>query len=178
MARIPYRSEGDTEIEELVAAIRSRRGGDILNLDRMLLHSPPYAKGWNWLLGAVRRDLDLGPGMRELVVCAIAKLTGAEYEWQQHAPLFLKAGGKQAQLDALGDVAAAAANANLFSEKERAALQITLESTRDIRVSDATFAQVRKHFPDRQVMELVGTIAAYNMVARFLIALGVDDKNQ
>jgi alkylhydroperoxidase family enzyme len=178
MARIPYRSEGDTEIEELVAAIRSRRGGDILNLDRMLLHSPPYAKGWNWLLGAVRRDLDLGPGMRELVVCAIAKLTGAEYEWRQHAPLFLKAGGKQAQLDALSDVPAAAANANLFSEKERAALQITVESTRDIRVADATFAQVRKHFPDRQVMELVGTIAAYNMVARFLVALGVDEKNE
>ena len=178
MAHIPYRSEGDTEIEELVAAIRSRRGGDILNLDRMLLHSPPFAKGWNWLLGAVRRDLDLSPVLRELVICAIARLTGAEYEWRQHAHLFLAAGGKQPQLDALGDVPAASGNAALFSEKERAALQITIESTRDVRVDPKTFAQVRKLFPDRQVMELVGTIAAYNMVARFLVALGVDEKGE
>ena len=178
MPHIPYRSEGDTEIEELVAAIRSRRGGGMLNLDRMLLHSPPYAKGWNSLLGAVRRDLELSPVVRELSICAIARLTDAPYEWYQHAPEFLAAGGKQAQLDALNDVPAAAANSSLFNEKERAALQLTIESTRAVRVDPKTFALVRGLFGDRQTVELVGTIAAYNMVARFLVALGVDEKGE
>lgn len=178
MPHIPYRSEGDTEIEELVAMIRKRRGGDMLNLDRMLLHSPPYAKGWNSLLGAVRQDLELSPRIRELSICAIARLTDAPYEWHQHAPVFLKAGGTQAQLDALGDVPAATRNATLFTEKERAALQMTIESTRDVRVDPKTFALVRGLFGDRQTVELVGTIAAYNMVARFLVALGVDEKGE
>ena len=33
--------------------------------------------------------------------------------------------------------------------------------------------QVRTHLDDRQVVELVGTIAAYNMVSRFLEALQI-----
>ena len=39
-------------------------------------------------------------------------------------------------------------------------------------------ALVRGLFGDRQTVELVGTIAAYNMVARFLVALGVDEKGE
>lgn len=178
MPHIPYRSEGDTEIEELVTMIRSRRGGGMLNLDRMLLHSPPFAKGWNSLLGAVRKDLELSPRVRELSICAIARLTDAPYEWHQHAPIFLSVGGSQAQLDALSDVPAEAANSSLFNEKERAALQMTIESTRAVRVDPKTFARVRGLFGDRQTVELVGTIAAYNMVARFLVALGVDEKGE
>ena len=39
---------------EVVENIRKRRGGTLLNLDRMLLNSPAYAVGWNTFLGAVR----------------------------------------------------------------------------------------------------------------------------
>ncbi len=49
--------------------------------------------GWNALLGAIRRDLELSPGLRELAMCVVAVLNGAEYEWSQHAPLFVQAGG-------------------------------------------------------------------------------------
>jgi alkylhydroperoxidase family enzyme len=33
-------------------------------------------------------------------------------------------------------------------------------------------------FGDRPLVELVGTIAAYNMVARFLEALGIDERGE
>jgi alkylhydroperoxidase family enzyme len=178
MPHIPYRSEGDIEVEELVAMIRSRRGGDILNLDRMLLHSPPFAKGWNSLLGTTRRELQLAAPIRELVVCAIARMTDTNYEWHQHAPLFLKGGGTQAQLDALSDAPAAIANTSLFNEKERAALQVAMESTRSVRVAPETIARAVKLFGERQTVELVATVAAYNMVARFLQGLGVDEKGE
>jgi len=46
--------------------------------------------------------------------------------------------------------------------------------TRDVQVSDSTFAAVKAALADaQQVVELVGVIAAYNMVSRFLVALGV-----
>lgn len=44
------------------AAVRARRGGGPLNLDRVLLHSPPLAAGWNAFMGTVRTGLSLAPG--------------------------------------------------------------------------------------------------------------------
>lgn len=178
MPRIPYRREDDPEIGELVASIKSRRKGRLINLDRMLLHSPPFAKGWNALLGAVRRDLEISPRVRELAICVVARINKADYEWYQHAPEFLAAGGPQAELDALDDVDAAAGNDKLFDAPSRAALALTLELTRDMAVQDATLSRARKLFGDRQLVELVGTIATYNMVSRFLVALGVDEKGE
>ena len=46
--------------------------------------------------------------------------------------------------------------------------------TRTVEVSDSTFAAVKASLPnDRQVFELIMTIAAYNMVSRILVATGV-----
>lgn len=178
MPRIPYRDEADPEIRELVGSIKARRNGRLLNLDRMLLHSPPYAQGWNALLGAVRRSLQLDAQVRELAICAVARLNDAPYELYQHAPEYLAAGGAQAKLDLLADVAAAARDAATFDERERAALALTLEMTRGVKVGDATLGQARRLFGDRGLVELVGTIAAYNMVSRFLEALGIDEKGE
>ena len=175
MARIPYQPHDLEEPAPLLAAIRQRRGGRLINLDRMLLHSPSYAAGWNGFMGAVRSDLELSPKLRELAMCGVAVLNGAEYEYRHHAPLFLEAGGTQVQLEALRDLEQAAEDTALFDPQERAAIRLTLEMTRNVRVSDATFVAVRTALPDdRQVVELVGVIAAYNMVSRFLVALEID----
>ena len=83
------------------------------------------------------------------------------------------AGGTAEQLTALADVSTARLNANLFDESERATLTLTYEMTRSVTVSKETLGRVRALMPDRQVVELVGTIASYNMVSRFLVALGI-----
>jgi alkylhydroperoxidase family enzyme len=59
-------------------------------------------------------------------------------------------------------------------ESERATLALTLEMTRSIKVSDATLKRVRGLLPLDQVVELIGTIAGYNMASRFLVATGVE----
>jgi alkylhydroperoxidase family enzyme len=177
MPRIPYAAEDDPRIAPLIASIRARRNGKLINLDRMLLHSPPYAEGWNTLLGAVRRKLELDPQLRELAICTVAKITGAKYEWHQHAPEYLAAGGPQATLDLLSDVDAAA-GARSLTERERAAIQLAIEMTRSVQVSDPSLATARSLFGERQLVELVGTIATYNMVARFLEALGIDERGE
>lgn len=174
MTRLPYLPADLSEPREIVDAIRKRRGGSLLNLDRQLLHSPPVAMGWNGLLGAVRTQMSLSPKLRELAMCAVAVLNGAEYEYVHHVPELIRAGGTRAQADALRDVARAALDAALFDPTERAALQLTIEMTRAVHVSDATFATMRACLPDdRQMFELITTIAAYNMVSRVLVAVGV-----
>jgi alkylhydroperoxidase family enzyme len=98
MPRIPYQPADLAEPKEIVSAIRTRRGGELLNLDRMLLHSPAFAKGWNAFLGQVRTGLELSPKLRELAMCVVAVLNGAEYEFLHHAPEFIKAGGTVEQV--------------------------------------------------------------------------------
>ena len=71
---------------ELVAAIEARRGGALLELDRMLLWSEPLARGWNVYLRALRQEISLSPFVRELAICVVARLTGADYEFHHHAP--------------------------------------------------------------------------------------------
>src|SRR5437773_12509747 len=114
MPRIPYVPIDLAEPREIVDAVRARRGGKLLLLDRLLLHSPQLASGWNTFLGAVRTRLSLSPRLRELAICSVAVLNGAEYEFFHHAPEFLKAGGTQAQVDAMRDVESAAGNVKLF----------------------------------------------------------------
>ena len=166
---IPY---VDPAPSELVDSIRARRaGGKLLNLDRMLLHSPAFAKGWNGMFGAIRGQLTVPAKLRELAIMAIGALNSAEYEWAQHEKEFLKAGGTPAQLQALRKPAFEMA---AFDAKEQATLSLTREMTRDIKVSEATLKNIRALLPDEQVVELIGTIAGYNMVSRFVVATGVE----
>jgi alkylhydroperoxidase family enzyme len=62
----------------------------------------------------------------------------------------------------------------LYSDKQRALLAYVDAMTRDIDVPDTVFAEVRKHFSERQTVELSMLIGAYNMLTRFLKALKVD----
>lgn len=177
MSRVPYVADGPGQDEsDLVARIRSRRGGKLLNLDRMLLNSPPFAHGWNAHLGAVRGELTVSRRLRELAICAVAVLNGADYEFTHHAPELLRSGGTAQQVEALKALAGTGPEmADVFDPTERAVLRLTSEMTRNIKVSDATFASVQAQLRDeRQVVELVGVIATYNMVSRFLVALEVD----
>jgi alkylhydroperoxidase family enzyme len=176
---IPYVSDAQAGPPELVEAIRARRPRrELLNLDRMLLHSPGFAKAWNGMFGAIRGQLALPARLREIAIMAIGTLNRAEYEWAQHEGEFLKAGGTPAQLAKLRDVDVAVKDASAFDEAERATLALTSEMTRGIEVSPQTMARIRAVLPDAQVVELVGTIAGYNMVSRFVVATGVQVEAQ
>ena len=60
-----------------------------------------------------------------------------------------------------------------FDDTERAVLDYTDALTRQVQVDDAIFERVRGHFNPRGLVEVTATIAAYNMVSRFLIGLDV-----
>ena len=175
MARIPYKPTDTSEPAAVVNAIRKRRGGGLFNLDRMLLHSPPFAIGWNAFLGNVRRELDVSQKMCELAICAVAVINNADYEYKHHLPGFITAGGNDEQVAALPSLAAPDADVSMFDSSERAVIALTREMTVNTTVSDETFATVKAVFPDPQhIVEIVGVIAAYNMVSRFLVTLGVE----
>jgi len=172
MPRIPYKTDAEAGPPDLVAAIRKRRGGRLGALDRLLLYSPPFATGWNEMMGRVRNELEVPMPLRELAMCAVAVLNRAEYELHHHGPIFLAQGGTQAQLDALRRLPAV--DEAPFDPTQRAVLRLALEMTRDVEVADATFSAAQRALgDDRHLFELIGVIAAYNMVSRILVAVGV-----
>lgn len=174
--RIPdWTPERKPQPQDLVQAILERRGGALLNLDRALLWSEPLARGWNTYLKNVRTGLGANRRLRELGICTVALLTGAHYEYHHHAPDFLAAGGSQAALDSLQAFVAAGASGVPPSLPGDEALVVgyAAQMTRDVAVDDALFAQMRERFDTTELVEITAAIATYNMVARFLVALGV-----
>lgn len=179
MPRLPYLTDDQVGPAELVEAIRKRRGGDLLALDRMLLYSPPFAEGWNQMLGRVRTRLSLPGRLREIAMCAVATLNGADYEFVQHAPVLLREGGTQAEVDALRDVDRAADSQGIFDAAGLATVRLTRAMTRSVKVPAEVFDGARAAIGnDQQLVELVGVIAAYNMVSRFLVAFEIEPDHQ
>ena len=105
--------------------------------------------------------------------CEIAHLNGAAYEAQQHAPIALKEGLTRAQVDALPNWK----GTGLFDATQEAVLAYCNSMTREIHVPAETFAPLRAALDERCLVELTATIGAYNMVSRFIEALGIDSKD-
>jgi alkylhydroperoxidase family enzyme len=178
MPKIPYASLSGNEpkdVQDLIDAIRARRGGKALNLDRVLVHSPPFADGWNTFFRKLRNELSLDAKLRELAICAVGVLNGADYELHHHIPEFHKAGGTPDQITALYAIDDAAKDADVFNAAERAIIRLSIEMTRDISATPETLEAVKALLPGtQQVMEAIGVIAAYNMVSRILLTAGVE----
>ncbi len=175
MARLPYAdlTQLDADGQALAQRIVAERGS-VLHLYQMLLHSPPLAAGWLNYLTAVRQKLSIPGALRELIIMRVAILNGAPYEAAQHAPIALKEGVSQAQLDALQ----AWRDSPLFDDATRAVLGLTDAMTQDIHFDGALTAAVRAHLGERGTVEAAATIAAYNMVSRFLEALAIDIRDE
>jgi AhpD family alkylhydroperoxidase len=169
MARIPYPDDSNPEVAQLRAQIVAERG-KLLNLYRMLLNSPPVAQGWLNFLTAIRQKCLISGRLRELAILRIAVINQADYEFVSHVPFALKEGLTQQQIDAVSNWEAS----SLYSDQERAVLGYTDSMTRDVHVPEAIFEPIRRLFSTREVTELTATIAAYNLVSRFLEALQVD----
>jgi AhpD family alkylhydroperoxidase len=169
MARLDDQ-DSDSEIAD---RIRQRRGGELTPLDKMLLHSPPVANGWNTLLGAIRTETSLSADIRELVILRVAAINGAEYEWNSHEPIGRAGGLSSEELDIVRGT-----GSGTLHGARAAALAYTDAMTREVRVPAAVFDALRAHFDDRQIVELTATAGAYNLVSRFLVALEVGEQKQ
>jgi alkylhydroperoxidase family enzyme len=168
--RVKPWQDGDPAPAELLADMKGRRpNGELIGIDRVLLKSFPLATGWNGLLGRVRAEFSLELEYRELIMCRVAALNRAEFEWGVHKPAYLQAGGTEEKCAALRseDIDP------LFDEKERTLLELTDQSTRDIEVDARVIDKLKELFGEQQTVEAVATVAAYNMVSRFLVALAI-----
>ena len=172
MARISLIEETDhPELTEVIGRIKAGRRGGLLNVYKLLLHSPALAQTWFDHNGAVRWKTGLSGRLREIVIIHIAHLNGVDYVLAQHVPgLAVAEGLTRAECEALANWRAT----GLFDARERAALAYAEAMTLATSVPDAIFAEVRRHFSDREIVELSVLIGTYIMHNRVMKALAID----
>ena len=172
MARVPLIEENEhPELRESIAKIKGARGGRLINIYRLMLHSPALANAWFDLNQAVRYGTEIDGQSRELAVIRVAILNDVEYVQQAHGPAYaLKEGLTPEQVSAIANWQPS----KLFSDSQRALLDYTDAMTRYIDVPDPVYAELKQHFTERQIVELTMLIGAYNMLTRFLKAMRVD----
>lgn len=185
------------EDQAVVDSIKERRGGTLLSLDKALLHAPAIAGGYSAFLKAVRTQNSLPDSIRELCMCRVATLNSAWFEWESHAPLLVKAGVLDQQaVESLKDTSRTPGEKDGLDERHAAVCAYTDAMTKGVLVKDAVFAKVKGLFSEKEVVEITvcaeaasvrfllacadslvckTTIAAYNCVSRFLVALDVSE---
>ncbi|KAH9906877.1 AhpD-like protein [Xylariomycetidae sp. FL2044] len=169
----------DLEIRARIAARRSPR--PLQPLDLALLHSPPVADGWNSFLGAIRtRTTALSPALREIAICRVAVCNEAWYEWGHHAPLARAAGVGEKGMKVVGrrgvledvegeEEGEEEARRELDGDgdggegkgkgKGWAVLRLADEMTRNVKVRDELFDEVKGVLSDREIVEVVATVS-------------------
>jgi 4-carboxymuconolactone decarboxylase len=159
------------ELAPIVEKIRSGRRGTVINVYKLLLHTPAIAEVWLDLINAARWKVDLDGRLREIVIIRIGYLNRCSYVVNQHVPLHSAPEGlTQEECDALADWRAS----TFFDARERAALAFTDASTREVDVPDDVFEALRQHFSERQLVELTVLVGTYNMHTRMCQALKID----
>jgi len=182
LIRVPLVAPGThPELEAIERSIAEQRGS-ISVLYQVLLNSAPLASGWEKLLTAVRNQTSVPATLRELVILRVAVLNRATFEFDAHVPNARQAGIADAKIDAVRHWcaesrdagASGAATEVIFSDDEALVLELADAMTRDIDVPDGLMERLSARFDARGVVEVVATVAAYNMVSRFLVALKIE----
>lgn len=167
--RVPLVQPGTRpELADVESRIMAQRGRVSL-LYQVLLNSGPIASGWERMLTAVRNQTGVPAELRELMILRVAVLNGASFEYDAHVPHALKAGVSAEKIDAVRQDALS----DVFAPLERLVLELSDAMTRRIVVPDELMSRIQHHFDPKGVVEVVATVAAYNMVSRLLVALNV-----
>jgi len=162
------------ELSDLIERIRGARRGRLINVYKLLLHSPALAESWFQHNNAVRWKTALDGRLREMVIIRIGHVLRVPYIVRQHVPnLAIPEGLTLRECEDLEDWEASQS----FTARDRAVLAYSDSMTSDIAVADAIFENLTPHFDERQIVELTILIGTYNMHARVMCALQIDPES-
>jgi 4-carboxymuconolactone decarboxylase len=118
----------------------------------------------------IRFDGLLPDKTRELAILATAREVDARFEWAGHARLARELGISDATIDAIANRRAPEG----LSEDEALPVRAAQQLIRDHKLSDADFDAARAKFGDAGVVELLGTIGYYSLMACVLNGLEIE----
>lgn len=152
------------EQKRMADAIIAGPRGSLRGPFPVLIHSPVMGDLAQRLGAYVRFDSVLPQPLRELAILCTARFWTAQYEWYAHRELGLKAGLDPALIDAIADGKRPAS----LSRDEFVVYDFVSQLLATKKVSDNAFAAVREAFGLQGVVDLIGTVGYYSLVAMAL----------
>lgn len=140
-----------------------------LNVLGTFAYHPELARAYHTFNGHVLFATSLTARERELAVLRVAVLRGAQYEWAQHVVMAREAGMTDEEIARVAEGPGAAG----WSPRERALLTAVDELVGGADVSEGTWRDLNEEFDVRQLMDLVFTVGAYEVLAMALRAFRV-----
>lgn len=140
-----------------------------LNVLGMLAWYPELAGAFNTLNGHVLYASTLTPRQRELLALRLAAVRDARYVWQQHVARAADNGIDQAEVSRV----AVGPDAPGWTDLERALLRSVDELLGDARIGSETWSVLAGEFEVRQLMDIVFTVGAYDILAMALLTFDV-----
>ena len=160
----------DAELNpEQAEALEAFRPGPVLNIFRTLAHAPKALSRFNtWGGYILSRRNDLPAREREIVILRTGFLCKSGYEFTQHTRIGLQAGLSGDEISRIKDGAEAG-----WSPADAALIRACDELHADQFITDPTWADLGRHFSEKQCMDVVFTAAQYTQVSMFLNTFGV-----
>jgi alkylhydroperoxidase family enzyme len=138
-------------------------------LGTLALH-PALARAFNTFNGHVLFATTLSERARELLVLRVAAVRQAEYEWAQHAVLAADAGLSPEDISRIAE----GPNALGWLPLDRAMVSAVDELLSGARVVDSTWEVLAHELDAKQLMDLVFTVGAYDLLAMAFRSFGVE----
>ncbi|MGH6714616.1 MAG: carboxymuconolactone decarboxylase family protein [Bradyrhizobium sp.] len=168
MARLPY-LEADQVAPEYRDMLKRNT-----NLHKLLVNSPDMARAFNGVGNHIRFKSRLDPRLRELAILQVGWLAKSEYEFTHHVRIGKEFGVTDDDIADL--IAETDGKPSKLEPLARVILKGAREMARDLAMSEASFAEIKRELSNEQMVDLVLTIAFYCAVVRVLATMKIDNE--
>jgi alkylhydroperoxidase family enzyme len=141
-----------------------------LNALGTLARHPELTRAYHTFNGYILFGSTLSPRQRELLVLRVATLRESEYEWAQHSVLAGDVGLDEDEVRRITQ----GPDTPGWSPLDQAMLRSVDELIGDGMVSDSTWKTLAGELDEQQLMDLVFTVGAYEVLAMAFRSFGVE----
>jgi 4-carboxymuconolactone decarboxylase len=160
----PIPAEKMSEAQKKAAADHSAARGSLTGPWNVLLRSPELMGRVRGLSDYVRFNGALPPRLSEFVILITAREWSQGYEWNAHQPLALKGGLNPEIAKAIGE----GRRPKGMAEDEEVLYDFCTELLQNRSVSDATYARAMSKFGERAILDTIGLMGHYTLIAMVL----------
>jgi 4-carboxymuconolactone decarboxylase len=144
---------------------------DAGNVLATMVRHPDLTRAYLPFNAYLLRDSTLSARVREVALLRVVHRRDCGYLWSHHVPIAHRAGLTAAEIDAIQ-------YDEVTDDVDRVVVRAVDELDQHTTISDATWAELSRHFDDRQRMDLVFTVGGYCLLAMAVNTFGIEDEDK